>query len=65
MDTILAVLLAVAALIESHQPDRQYNHPAVLIPAALLTTLPLAWRRRAPVPVFLFVGVVSSAPPCS
>ena len=60
MDIALAVVMAVAALVEATQPGRGYSHPAVMVPAALLVTVPLAWRRRAPFAVLLVVGTVGT-----
>jgi signal transduction histidine kinase len=59
-DSLLAALVALFTLIESTQPDRQYRHPAVMVPAALLVTLPLALRRRRPLAVLLFTATVST-----
>ncbi len=59
LDAALAVVLAVTALLEATQPTRNYSHPAVMVPATLLVTLPLAFRRRAPVGVLVFVGTVA------
>lgn len=58
-DVGLAVLLAAAALIESRQPGRTYSHPAVMTTCSLLMTFPLSFRRRAPVPVALFIAAVA------
>lgn len=52
-DALLAGAAAIAALTESTQPGRGYSAPALMVPAALLVTLPLALRRRAPLPVLL------------
>jgi signal transduction histidine kinase len=57
-DSLLAATAAAFALLESTQPGRGYSHPAVMIPAALLVTLPLALRRRAPAAVLAFILVV-------
>ncbi len=54
-DSLLAILLAAFTLIESTQPGRVDDHPVVFIPAMVLTTLPLAFRRRAPLAVLLVV----------
>jgi signal transduction histidine kinase len=48
-DALLAAALAVWALAGA-------NDPAVGVPAALLMTLPLAWRRVAPLPVAVAVA---------
>lgn len=58
-DLALAVALAAAALIEARQPGRTYSHPTVMTVASMLITLPLAWRRRAPVTVALFVALAA------
>lgn len=52
-DALLAVVLAVGALLESTQPGRGYSTPGLMVPATLLTTLPVALRRRAPLAVLL------------
>lgn len=59
-DALLAVVVAVFTLIESGQPDRSYRHPVVMVPAALLVTVPLALRRWYPLTVLLFAGTVST-----
>jgi signal transduction histidine kinase len=59
-DSLLAALVAAFTLLESTQPDRQYRHPAVMVPTALLVTAPLALRRRRPVTVLLFTATVST-----
>lgn len=61
LDTALAVVLAAAALVESTQPGRSYASPALMVPVALLVTLPLALRRRWPVPVLALGVVVETA----
>lgn len=59
-DSLLAVLVAVFTLLESTQPGRIDTRPEILVPAALLTTLPLALRRRAPSAVLLLMLVVNT-----
>ncbi|RZS91815.1 signal transduction histidine kinase [Motilibacter rhizosphaerae] len=53
LDGALAGLVTAMALLESAQPGRGWAHPAVMVPGALLVTVPLAARRLAPVPVLL------------
>src|ERR1700712_362467 len=60
-DSLLAVLVATFTLLESTQPGRVDSRPAILVPAALLTTLPLALRRRAPAAVLLLMLAVNTA----
>ena len=59
-DSLLAVTVAIFTLIESTQPARTYSHPAVMIPAAILCTLPLAARRRNPLGVLIFILAVNT-----
>lgn len=57
-DGALAMLLAVAALAESTQPGRHFAHPAYMVPAALVMTLALTFRRRVPL-VVLAAGLTA------
>jgi signal transduction histidine kinase len=53
-DVVLALALATATLVEMALADRDrwwVSSPWLLVPAALATTLPLARRRRHPIPV--------------
>jgi signal transduction histidine kinase len=58
-DAVLAALLAVLALGDIYtSADYLTGSRWIYVPAALLMTVPLAWRRRAPLPV---VAVVMGA----
>ena len=60
-DSLLALLVTCFTLIESTQPARSYSHPAVMIPASIVMTSSLAWRRRAPLGVLIFILTVNTA----
>ena len=59
-DSTLAGVVTIFTLIESTQPARTYSHPAVMVPAAILATLPLAWRRRRPLAVLILILAVNT-----
>jgi len=58
LDLLLAITLTVDILLTGWGLDRAW-----FVPAALMAGLPLAYRRRWPLPVFalVFIGVVASA----
>jgi signal transduction histidine kinase len=59
-DVGLAVLLAASALVESTQPGRAYTRPVLMVPLALLVTLPLALRRRHPLTVLTLMTAAAA-----
>ncbi len=56
MDAVLAAVLAAVVLLEIFGTDVTGN-PEVLVPTSLAMTLPLAWRRVAPLPAAATVMV--------
>ncbi|MDP8908440.1 MAG: sensor histidine kinase [Chloroflexota bacterium] len=61
-DAAAAVVLAALAVCEIFATDVD-GEPAAVVPAALLMTLPLAWRRTAPLPVTALVMFALAAEP--
>ena len=60
IDPLLAATLAVSAQLELWT-NPEMSPRAVLVPCSLLTTVPLAWRRRAPLAVVAVVMAAGAA----